>query len=157
MISQIAAALLFLAPGAVLAGEITAAPGDYEVLDGGSIRIGLQTLNLQHIAAPAMNTPCRMRGRMRDCGLISRSQLMDLTVATPVKCSTKIPANARCTAAGFDLAEQMVYTGWAVPITGAPARYWKQMEGAQAKKRGFWNAEFSPPWAPQIDALKRLP
>ena len=81
---------------------------------------------------------------------------MDLTVATSIKCTSRASGGARCTAGGFDLSEQMVYTGWAVPTAGAPDRYWKQMAGARDRKRGFWNAEFAPAWAPRAEALKRL-
>ena len=156
MIRQIAIAVFFSLPASVLADEITAAPGDYQVLDGSSIKVGSRTLTLQHIAAPAMNTPCVIRGKTRDCGRISRSQLMDLTVATQIRCSVKAPPRARCSAGGFDLSEQMIYTGWAVPAAGAPARYWRQMADARARKRGFWTAGFTPAWPPQADALARL-
>ncbi len=147
--------LLITSP--VLAEGIVRQPGGYQVRDGKTLELGSRNVVLQHITAPPVKTSCLMRGKTRDCGLISRSQLMDLTVATAIKCQPKGNGQARCTAGGFDLSEQMVYTGWAVPTAGAPARYWKQMAGARARKRGFWGAEFTPAWTPQNEALERLP
>ena len=132
-------------------------PEQYLVLDGGTIIASGKHLKLQHIAVPSLNTSCRIGTKMRDCGRISRSQLMDLTVASTVACRSAGNGKSFCTAGGFDLSEQMVYTGWAVPTSGAPAKYWTQMAGARARKRGFWKAEFVPAWPPQRKALNEKP
>ncbi len=138
-----------------LAEQFSAAPGKYEVEDGMTIALAGERITLRHISAPPMGTACVLRGKERDCGLISRSSLMDLSAGATIKCRRGEDGLGHCTAGGFDLAENMVYTGWAVPNAGAPARYWVQMAGAKARKRGFWRAEFRPEWPPRQAALKR--
>lgn len=141
--------------GPALAEPITAPPGEYAVEDGMTIVLGSQRIVLRHISAPPLGTSCLMGGKPRDCGLISRASLMDLSAGAAITCTLGSDRLGRCTSGGFDLAENMVYTGWAVPRTGAPKRYWAQMKGAKARKRGFWKASFQPTWPPQQAALAR--
>ncbi len=150
------AALLILAAaaGPAMAEQFSAAPGTYTIEDGMTIVLAGERVTLRHISAPPMGTSCILRGKERDCGLISRSSLMDLSAGAAITCVRGDDGLSRCTAGGFDLAENMVYTGWAVPAPGAPARYWQQMTGAKSRKRGFWNGHFAPTWAPQQAALK---
>ena len=151
------AALLLLAAAVqpAQAGEVSAAPGGYTIEDGMTLVLAGQRITLRHITAPPMGTQCMLRGKARDCGLISRSSLMDLTAGAVIKCRRGDDGLGWCTAGGFDLAENMIYTGWAVPKANAPARYWTQMAGARKRKRGFWKGHFEPGWAPQQVAVKK--
>ena len=45
---------------------------------------------------------------------------------------------ADCTAAGYDLSEGMVYTGWAMVQPDASDRYGAIEKQARAAKRGLW-------------------
>ena len=130
-----------------MAGTIVLKPGDYEVKSAQSIAFNGQTVRLSGIDAPQPGQVCMLRGHKRDCGLIARSQLMDLTVAATLKCDVR-DGIASCTAGGFDISAQMVYTGWAVPAEGAPKKYAELMKDSRAKSRGFWRARFDPPWPP---------
>lgn len=154
---RVLAGLAFLAAALSPAGAepFSAKPGNYSIEDGMTIVLAGKRVTLRHISAPPMGTACLLRGKSRDCGLISRSSLMDLSAGAAITCRQGADGLGRCTAGGFDLAENMVYTGWAVPTKGAPARYWVQMTGAKARKRGFWRAEFRPEWAPLKAALSR--
>ncbi len=118
-----------------------------------TVMLGSQRIVLRHISAPPLGTSCQLGGTSRDCGLISRASLMDLTAGAAITCTLGDDGLGRCTSGGFDLAENMVYTGWAVPRAGAPKRYWAQMKGAKARRRGFWKGQFQPAWAPQQEAL----
>ncbi len=141
--------------GPAIAANISAKPGEYRIDDGMTIVLKDKMVKLRHVAVPPLGRACMMRGKQRDCGLISRSSLLDLSAAATIKCDASADGYGRCTAGGFDLAEQIVYTGWAVPVSGAPKKYWKQMAGARARKRGFWNAQFVEPWVPLEAALRR--
>ncbi|NNF80049.1 MAG: thermonuclease family protein [Rhizobiales bacterium] len=153
---HMAALLIFAVSVApAMAEQFSAAPGKYKIEDGMTIVLAGERISLRHISAPPMGTRCILRGKPRDCGLISRSSLMDLSAGAVITCRRDDDGLGRCTAGGFDLAENMVYTGWAVPAAGAPSGYWKQMAGAKSRKRGFWNGHFAPGWAPQQAALKR--
>ena len=154
---KVLAAFSFLAASLspALAEQISAQSGDYTVTDGMTVVLAGETVILEHISAPPLGTSCILRGKTRDCGLISRSSLLDLSAGAAIICQRKSNGTGRCTAGGFDLVENMVYTGWAVPLAGAPARYWTQMAGSKKRKRGFWNAKFAPDWPPQQAALKR--
>lgn len=143
-----------LSPPAV-AQDISARSGDYTIEDGMTIVLSGTRVVLRHISAPPLGTMCQLKGRPRDCGLISRSSLLDLSAGAAIICKKVEQGMGRCTSGGFDLAENLVYTGWAVPVQGAPAKYWRQMDGAMTRKRGFWNATFTPAWPPQQAALNR--
>ena len=141
--------------GPALAEPLTAGPGEYTVEDGMTIMFGSQRVVLRHISAPPLGTSCLLGGKPRDCGLISRASLMDLSAGASITCKLGADGLGQCTSGGFDLAENMVYTGWAVPTANAPARYWTQMAGARKRKRGFWKGHFEPGWAPQQVAVKK--
>lgn len=124
---------------------------DYRVETAQKISHLGKVFELANILAPEPGQMCMLRGHQRDCGIIARSQLLDLTAAATLKC-TIVANNAVCSSGGFDIAAQMVYTGWAVPSADAPAKYFELMKGAQSKSRGLWRARFTKPWAPLLDS-----
>jgi len=67
----------------VSAAELSARPGDYSIEDGRTVVLANRTVKLRHIAVPPLGTVCLMRGKERDCGLISRSSLLDLSAGAP--------------------------------------------------------------------------
>ena len=134
---------------AAQAGSAMYKPGEYGVFDAMTLTLGGKDIRLANIAAPKLGQMCMIRGKKRDCGVIARSQLLDLTAAAHLKCNNNLNGSALCLADGFDLSEQMIYTGWAVPLPGAPDRYLAQRADAETNKRGFWNAEFVEPWPAQ--------
>ena len=119
----------------------------FTVVDGNRIQIDGQELRLDGIIAPALGRQCMLGGKARDCGLIAKSGLLDLTAGATVTCRKAGADTHRCTADGYDLSEGMVYTGWAVPLDGAPKAYWRVLQGARERPRGFWKGTFVKPWA----------
>jgi endonuclease YncB( thermonuclease family) len=127
---------------------------NFSVIDGNRLEIGGREIRLAGIVAPELGQACLLYGKRRDCGLVARSGLLDLTAGATVTCmpASEVDGAAayRCTAGGYDLSEGMVYTGWAVPLEGAPQAYWRVLDGARARPRGFWRGEFVEPWAPVL-------
>ncbi|MDA1101966.1 MAG: hypothetical protein O2967_23685 [Proteobacteria bacterium] len=108
----------------LVSGAAVAAPtiiqGNPEVLSGDTLSIAGVVLHLSGIDAPEKGQLCRVpSGRAFDCGLVSKTVLLDLTVAVSVSCRLtggireNLP-EARCFAAGYDLSKGMVHTGWAL-------------------------------------------
>ena len=119
----------------------------FTVIDGNRIAVEGRELRLDGIVAPELGRHCMLGGKARDCGLIARSGLLDLTAGATVTCRKAGAKTHRCTAGGYDLSEGMVYTGWAVPLEGAPKAYWRVLKGARERPRGFWKGTFVEPWA----------
>jgi endonuclease YncB( thermonuclease family) len=124
--------LLLLAVPA-MAGEVT-------VIDGQTLEVDGRTYRLTGIAAPAMGETCRVLGHERDCGLIARAQLLDLTAGAKVECRAEAagPATARCLSNGYDLSAGMVHTGWA---RATAAAYVEIEAKARAARRGMWRPD----------------
>lgn len=118
----------------------------FTVVDGNRVAIGGRELRLDGIVAPELGRQCMLGGKARDCGLIAKAGLLDLTAGATVTCREAGADTHRCTADGYDLSEGMVYTGWAVPLDGAPKAYWRVLKGARERPRGFWKGTFVEPW-----------
>lgn len=123
---------------------------EFTIVDGNRLEIGGQQVRLAGIVAPSLGQECVLFGKTRDCGLIARSGLADLTAGATVICHSAGTRNAvathYCTADGYDLSEGMVYTGWAVPLEDAPRAYWRVLKSARTRPRGFWRGTFVEPW-----------
>ncbi len=141
----------------VLAALLAAQPvgagpaGPATVIDGNTLDVAGTRLRLFGIDAPDLDQPCRLRGATRPCGVIARAALMDLTAGADLRCQPKGRdaagrALATCTADGYDVAEGMVYTGWALALEAAPARYRAVQRQAEEARRGLWLGEFVAPW-----------
>ena len=107
----------------------------FTVVDGNRLSINGRTIRLTGIIAPEPGRMCVLFGKERDCGIIAKAGLSDLTAGATIVCHKAAdvegaPAH-RCTAGGYDLSEGMVYTGWAVPLEGAPKAYWRVLDGAR--------------------------
>lgn len=121
--------------------DLTGAP---EVLDGQTLVVAGSRLRLEGIVAPPPGTLCQVRGNKHDCGRISTTALMDLTAGAEITCRRReqVAADgtryARCRAAGYDLSEGMVYTGWAEADTAQMSRYGALENAARRARRGMW-------------------
>ena len=132
--------------------------GTARIVDAATMEVAGRLVRLHGIHAPARSDRCPFRGREIDCGLVAATALMDLTAGTPVRCTVRGHGDAgtiiaTCRAAGYDLSEGMVYTGWARPAMNAPARYALVERSAKARKRGLWQGKFPP----AVDALAATP
>ena len=129
----------------------------FSVVDGNRIAIDGREFRLDGIVAPELGRQCMLGGKARDCGLIAKAGLLDLTAGATVTCQKAGAQTHRCSADGYDLSEGMVYTGWAVPLDGAPKAYWRVLKGAQDRPRGFWKGTFVKPWAEAARVSSKSP
>ncbi len=134
-----AAVCLLLAFAFPAFGEtVTASLG--EAVDGDTLVLNGRYLDLAGIVAPAPGFQCTLRGRQSDCGSIARGALLDLMAGAVVTCESTA-GGWRCSAGGFDLAQNMVHTGWAVPARDDDPRFTAQLERAMTRNQGLWHAE----------------
>ncbi|MGI9371107.1 MAG: thermonuclease family protein [Hyphomicrobiales bacterium] len=126
------------------------APGTYKVDTGQSFTHEGKSYVLSGIRTPDPGQMCILRKHERDCGVIARAQLMDLTAGATLNCSFSDDI-ATCSSGGYDISAQMVHTGWAIAAETAPEKYKEIMAKAKARPRGMWMAKFAPPWPPLAD------
>ncbi len=126
--------------------------GKPEILSGDTLSIAGTVLQLKGIDAPEEGQLCKVaNGRAFDCGLVSKTALMDLTVAVLVSCRptggkrNKLP-EAQCFAGGYDLSKGMVHTGWALAWPRTGTIYSAVENSARKSSRGMWQGNFIAPW-----------
>ncbi len=125
----------------VFTGSTHAAEASTVVTSGSVIIVDGKSHRLYGIRAPKPGDTCQLRGKQRDCGILSRAGLMDLTAGARVVCNAAPGglAGSRCLSDGYDLTEGMIHTGWAQVLSDAPPRLHTLMKTAKAKKRGLWH------------------
>lgn len=122
--------------------------GDARVIDASTLEVTGVTVHLYGIAAPKPGDECPIRGTIRDCGHIAATGLMDLTIASTVRCRSlggeeeHRPRVRRCTVDGYDLSEGMVYTGWARALPEAPQSLHEAERVARSRVHGLWQGVF---------------
>lgn len=141
------ATILFIAP-AVSGIELTGIP---KVIDGETIEVGGARFRLHGIDAPDSRQKCEIRGRVYNCGHISKTALMDLVAGVKIRCvplakSETATRWATCDAGGYDLAEGMVHTGWALAMPRDGGKYLRIERQAAKARRGLWQGKFTRPW-----------
>jgi len=137
------AIVIAVAPAGIAAAAGPSKPA-VEVIDGNTLIVGASRHTLYGIKAPSLGETCMVRGAMRDCGLIARSSMLDLTAGATVVCDRAPGAAAsrsRCRANGYDLSEGMVHTGWARALADGPRRFKRIMAEAKDRKRGMWRRQ----------------
>ncbi len=144
----LATALIALAAPAWAADRTTGRP---IVIDGETLEIGGKRYRLYGVDAPDLRQRCEIRGRTYDCGNVSRAALMDLVAGVEATCAPLQSrpgetGRARCVAGGYDLAEGMVHTGWALALPCEGAGYARIERRAERARRGLWQGRFTPPW-----------
>jgi len=127
--------------------------GAAQIIDGNTLEVAGQRVELFGIDAPDLDQVCRHAGRDYECGKVARAALWDLVAGLDVVCTPEpgVPTEdgvvvATCTAGGFSLNENMVHTGWALADRQASDRYVAKEEEAKEARRGLWRGEFDLPW-----------
>lgn len=146
LLTVFTSAMLMVAPAS--AETIT---GASRIIDGDSLEVAGRKIDLVGVDAPELGQTCNWPKKEINCGLIAKSALMDLTAGVAVVCDLESHEKdgnilGVCRAAGYDLAEGMTHTGWAVATEDAPQRYKTAMAGAQSAGRALWRGRFTPPW-----------
>ncbi len=133
--------MVMLIPAPAQAQQIVS-DNDVGFIDGGTLTIKGRAFALYAIKAPQLGSYCNPRSKKYDCGLISKSALMDMSAGATIVCSpAPAPYNKdkyKCLSDGYDLSEGMVYTGWATPLETAPDMFKKLAREAKEKPRGMW-------------------
>ncbi|MCM2292910.1 thermonuclease family protein [Allorhizobium sp. BGMRC 0089] len=122
--------------------------GPFIVVDGETLLSGGQRLHLSGIDAPEIGQRCRDgEGRPRLCGAEARSGLAARMAVSDARCTGTGARDelgrlyVSCTAAGQDVAADMVRAGLVLNASG----YDQQEKEAQAKKLGLWSGSFDRP------------
>lgn len=126
--------------------------GTPRVIDGDTLDVAGVRVQLFGIDAPEPRQSCRNQARRYPCGAVATAALKDLTAGLAVVCKPEGAAtggelSATCFAEGYDVNENMVYTGWALADRSASTRYVATEEAARLAGRGLWRGDFVPPWA----------
>lgn len=141
-----AVAWLFVRPSdapahAPASQTLTAQPDRLAVIDGNTLRIGDDIVQLQGITAPARGAICRTAtAAEQDCGAAAANDLASLVRFGPTTCvihghDGKGRPLADCASGGISLSEAMVRDGWArAQTTGLRATE----ATARAASRGIW-------------------
>lgn len=139
--------LLYVFPAA--AEEIT---GKARAVDGDTMRVGQTVVRLYGVDAPEMAQTCTTgKGREQKCGDLARQMLNTLTKNIDVKCrgENRDPdgtLQALCFAGPFDINEQMIASGWALPVIDEVPGYKRAETFARARREGMWRGTFIPAW-----------
>lgn len=124
--------------------------GPATAVDGDTMEVQGERIRLEGIDAPELDQTCLRNGKEIACGVIARAALLDLITGVDVVCEVRGEAvggvmPAYCTADGFNIGGNMVYTGWALPAPDWTA-YDAIRDGAVEDRRGLWATEFTEPW-----------
>ncbi len=139
---------LVLAAAPAMTADLTGAP---TVIDGDTLEVQGQRLDLYGVDAPEIDRTCAADGKTYPCGIVARAALMDLTAGASVECTIKRGDEtgrviATCLAGGYDLAAGMAHTGWGVAKRNLSERNVPVENRARKAGRGLWRGTFTPPW-----------
>lgn len=142
----LAAACLAWASGAH--GEIL---GKVRVVDGDSLEVGGQLVDLFGIDAPEETQTCEAGGREWQCGREAAFALAFETAEHWVSCDEVGRAASGavlglCRVGPYDLNAIMVRKGWALAEPSRATNYAAEEHAAQAAGAGIWRGTFLPPW-----------
>ena len=123
------------------------------IVDGDSLEVSGERFQLHGIDAPELGEFCEKdNGKRFDCGRVARSALLDLTAGVEVICravdsASPTTRSAKCTASGFNLSRNMIYTGWALVDRAVTDKFIDVEAEAKRQKRGLWRYSFKvQPW-----------
>lgn len=110
------------------------------VIAAGTLKLRNREIVLAGIEAPAFDARCGEGARAWPCGRLARAALRSFIRRRAIECevppgAAEVPASARCSVAGADIAEWLVAQGWAKP---AGDRFAAEARKAREAKLGLW-------------------
>ncbi len=147
------ALILSLCLAVLVPSAATHAQESVTVISAETIELNGTRYRLAGIDAPEPGQRCWLTSHLYSCDEIAQAALMDLVAGSgEVRCEplSKVPladgsVEAQCFSEGYDLAEGMTYTGWALAEGAAGTPYHTFEAGAREAKRGLWRGRFVPP------------
>lgn len=139
----LAASLSCPANAQMLSGPATA-------VDGRTLEMTGTRIRLAHIDSPEAKQVCEKDGKQWACGADSTASLAEIVAGEAVSCvivaagSDGLPL-ATCNTRIFDIGQEMVRRGLALPQAGAPPEFLDAAEIAQDLKFGLRGAMFQSP------------
>ncbi len=156
-----ALALIVIAAASVVATSYLKAPvedapsdviaGPAQAIDGGTVIVAGQTLQLEDIDAPPASLMCRDGAYQYRCGDDARRALSTAIGDGPIECVHAHPQRggrlaARCrNETGLDIAAIQVESGWAVNDLRRSSRYVAEELRARNNANGLWRNDFAHP------------
>lgn len=132
--------------------------GQARVVDGDTLRIGVETVRLEGIDAPESRQRCRdSSGQSYSCGAMATQALRRLVESGPLTCRGSERDRygrllATCETAGVQVNRTMVQAGWALAFRRYSRRYVAEEREASAARRGMWSGSFQAPWSWRAEA-----
>ncbi len=151
IILRITAAIAFLSPHMAAHAEIAGKP---RVIDGDTIEIAGQHMQLYGIDAPDERQTCSADGREWRCGQDAGFALARIIETHWVYCYARDrdgdgPLVAVCHLSGPngpDVSAAMVREGWALADRQVSPDYVAEEDEARRTKVGLWRGKFAAPW-----------
>lgn len=124
--------------------------GQASVIDGDTVEIGGQRIDLFGIDAPEAEQECEdWSGASYRCGQHAAFALEGYIADRPVACRPGVEEGwegAVCTVEGEDLGAWMVLRGWAFAYPRDAVGYLAQEGQARERRAGLWSGGFIYPW-----------
>ena len=126
--------------------------GSATVVDGDTVRVSEQEIDLAGIDAPELTQPCGASAQWQ-CGVQAQQLLTRTADGRVVMCLAKAyvygRAHAVCYAGLTDVAREIVHEGLAVTTGARGVRYAREEQSAIRAARGIWSGPFQAPalWA----------
>ncbi len=139
-------ALLLLAPGGARAEFV----GMAEVVDGDTLEIAGERIDLHGIDAPEAGQVCVRGGKPWACGAAAARLLFELTAGREVRCEEKARSRrgrvvARCKVDWLNLGAEMVTRGMALADLRVSRDYIRNYREARGKENGIFAGVFVEP------------
>jgi endonuclease YncB( thermonuclease family) len=144
-------AMVFLALGR--SGWLASTEGEFQVVDGDSLRRNGENYRLEAIDAPELRQTCHdAAGAEYPCGRRAREALHDLVAGAFIRCQILETDRygrsvAQCRSGATDINGAMVRSGWALAFGDGGLRYAGLEEEARHERRGLWQGSFEAPKA----------
>ena len=121
------------------------------VVDGDSLKLGVQNIRLVHIDAPEYYQTCKRADKsIYNCGIEAREKLDGLLKLGNLQCKTvgKDTYNrdlSECFVGQININLEMVRSGWAVVYKSGESAYLAAQADAKRAKLGIWQGKYMKP------------